>query len=243
MLAAVCLALLAFPGRTDDALALMVPGPDFGRGTLVNVSLGAHPNTPLDPGKPTFVIVHGLNPLHPLMHFEVGERYGDALRARYGNLCNVALWNWNGVTTHGLSHARVHHRAIEQGERLAETLLAMRIDRSRLALIGQSAGCVLVASAARRLTRRGGAPVRQLTMIDPAWQEHELIFEQIQAGSCAWIVENLWVPGASGFGAPAYYANVRNFEIPGPNGLYGLLNFSESDHLHAVSWHIRWLTQ
>ncbi len=242
MLLASVLSLVMVVNAPGDDYGLMAAGPDFGNGRLVNASCGAGETDRLNPSKPTFVIIHGLNPLHPLMHFTVGPRYAEALRARFGPAVNVAFWDWNAATTHGLSHWRVRRRAVGQGRLLADTLLAHRVDLSRLHLIGQSAGCVLVASTARHLASVHGRPVGRLTMIDPAWQEHALIFEELSAGTAAPRVEHLWVPGASGFGAPASYPNVWDYEVPGPSGWRGLVDFSKSDHLHAVAWHIRSLT-
>src|SRR5262245_29825997 len=115
---------------------LVEPGPDFGTGVLVNASVGAHDDTSLDPSKLTFVIVHGLNPFHPLGHFSVGPRYAEALGRRFGSSVNVVYWDWNAVTTHGLSTHRVRARAVRQGVKLADALLALGLEQERLHVIG-----------------------------------------------------------------------------------------------------------
>jgi pimeloyl-ACP methyl ester carboxylesterase len=239
----ICSSLQGFGGLLCDEIRLVEFGPDHARGVLVNASCGRRPSDPLDPGKTTILIVHGLNPFHPFAHFSVGPRYAEALRLRYGALYNVAYWDWNAATGNGLHESKERCLAVSQGYRLADQLVAQNIEPSRLHLIGQSAGCMLVAATAQRLAHRTGTPVGCVTVIDPARLEHGLIFEQLRVGLNAHIVEHLWVPGFSGFGAQANYPNVRNITLQGPRGWRGLVRVTKSDHLHAVRWHIAALTR
>jgi pimeloyl-ACP methyl ester carboxylesterase len=225
-------------GHGDGRLTLIEPGLDAAPGVLVNASLGAAPADPFDPARPTFVIVHGLNPFHPAAHIAVGPRYAEALRGRYGASCNIAYWDWNGATGLGMCARRTREKAWAHGCRLAYALQCRGADPCRVHLVGQSTGCLVAASAARRLSSACAGRVGRLTLIDPAVQDHSFLFEHIGAGTSADVVDHYWVQGPSGFGAPAPYAGVRNASLRGPSGLWGLINPGKSDHLNAVRWHI-----
>jgi hypothetical protein len=225
-------------GPSSRMVRLTQWGTDPAPGILVNLTAGARPFDPPDPARPLLVVIHGLNPLHPAMRFTVAQRYAEVIAARYGDAFNVLAWDWNGVTGHDLRVAAAQRRALAQGYRLAEALLALRVAPEQLQLVGQSAGCLVAATAARRIVERTGRMPGRLTMIDPAAPDHPWIFGRLAAGSAASAVTHYWVPGPSGFGKPAPYPGVTDAAVPGPNGWRGLVNPFRSDHLNAVRWHV-----
>ncbi len=166
-------------------IRLTAVGPSPARGLLVNRTIGRRPFDPVDPSIPAVVVVHGLNPFHPLVHFTMGQRYGDALGERYGATVQVLEWDWNAVTTTNfLFGCSANERFCEeQGKMLAAALIATRIDPSLLTFIGQSSGVVVSASAAQSLYAHHGRPIRRLTMLDPYHAQHELIFTRLSVTS------------------------------------------------------------
>jgi hypothetical protein len=222
----------------DADLRLLAWGPSPARGRLVNVTLGARPNDPIDPARPTLVVVHGANPFHPALHYAIAERYAEALGAVYGTGVNVVGWDWNADT---LRHLWLPRRNLDhvvwQGQQLAASLRATGLDPRRLHLIGQSSGSLAAASAARSMANAGQPPAR-LTLLDPARLYHDLLFGTLGAGTAAAVVDHYWVESPSAFGAEAPYAGVHNIRLAGSSGVLGLIRPFRSDHLAAVRWHI-----
>lgn len=236
------LTALAAIAATAEAgeIRLTAVGPSPARGLLVNRTVGRRPFDPVDPSIPAVVVVHGMNPFHPLIHFTMGQCYGDALGGRYGATVQVLEWDWNAVTTTNfLFGCSANERFCEaQGRMLAAALIAARIDPALLTFIGQSSGVVVSASAAQSLYAHHGRPIRRLTMLDPYHAQHELIFTRFSARSCASAIDHYWVPGPSGFGRSADYPGVTSTRLPSPRRYRGLIRPLHSDHMHAVRWHV-----
>ncbi len=236
-------ALVATAGRArGQEPRLFEWGRDPARGELVNLTAGAGPCAPIDPTRPTVVVVHGLNPLGPVAHCTVAEGYAESIGRRYGAGVNVLGWDWNGATMDRLMPRANDDRAEQQGLVLASSLMARGVDPSRLHFIGQSSGCLVVASASRVLVHVTGRFIGRITLLDPAWTHHARLFEKLQVQGTSPIVEHYWAPGPSGFGREARRANVDDRAVSGPNGLVGLVRPFHTDHLHAVRWHIRNVT-
>ena len=161
-------------------MRLAAIGPSPARGLLVNRTVGSRPFDPVDPGRPAVIVVHGLNPFHPVIHFTMGARYGETLGRRYGNSVQVFEWDWNAVTTTGLlSGLSANERFCEeQGRLLAAPLIASQIDPSLVSFVGQSSGVIVSVSASRAIAGRYGRPVARLTMLDPYHAQHDLIFSE-----------------------------------------------------------------
>lgn len=222
----------------DPNLPLMAWGPSASRGRLVNVTIGAGPMTSIHPVLPTVVVAHGANPFHRALRYAIAERYAEAFGARYGPAVQVLAWDWNADTLRHLPLAKpnIDHVA-HQGQLLASAIIAAGVDSSRLHLIGQSSGCVVVTAAARSLTN-GGRPPARLTVLDPARIYHDLVFVTLGAGSAASRVDHVWVDGMSAFGMDAPYPGVRNTRLDGTRGVLGLVRPMHSDHFASVRWHI-----
>jgi hypothetical protein len=233
------LAAVAGAARAGDA-RLTAIGPSPARGLLVNRTVGSRPFDPVDPSRPAVVVVHGLNPFHPLVRFTMGERYGEALGRTYGDSVQVFEWDWNAVTTTGLlSGLSANERFCEgQGRMLAGALIGSGIDPSRLSFVGQSSGVIVSAAAARSLAGHHGRPVARLTLLDPYCKQHELIFSRLAVTSHVSAVDHYWVPGPSGFGEPVDLPGVRSTRLASPRRYRGLLRPLHSDHMHAVRWHL-----
>jgi len=233
------LAAVAATGRAGE-IRLTAVGPSPARGLLVNRTIGRRPFDPVDPSVPAVVVVHGLNPFHPLVHFTMGRSYGEALGARYGAAVQVLEWDWNAATTTDvlLGCSANERFCEEQGRMLAAALIAARIDPALLTFIGQSSGVVVSASAAQSLYAYHGRPIRRLTMLDPYHAQHELIFNRLSVTSCASAVDHYWVPGPSGFGRSADYSGVTSTRLASPRRYRGLIRPLHSDHMHAVRWHV-----
>lgn len=213
-------------------------GGDPSRGCLVNRTVGADPRAPVDPSRPTVVVVHGVNPMHPFVHFTLAERYGESIGRRLGEAVNVLGWEWNAATLPSLRPWVNDRHAVEQGRRLAVALGSAGVDPTSLHLIGHSTGCVVAASASREFAGRG-VRVGRLTLLDPVVTQHRLIFQELGAATTASSLEHHWAAGPSGFGRPAPYLGVSNRRFDGPGGLRGLLRPSRLDHLNVVRWHLQ----
>lgn len=227
----------AIPAHAGPA-RLAAPGPDPARGELVNLTAGFDRGSAPAPGRPTVVVVHGLNPFHPLLHLTLAESYAGAINARYQGGVNILGWNWNADTIQGLGVKSNGRGAIRQGQRLAGALLASGVDPAGLQLVGHSTGCVVVSAASRALTNTGRPPGR-LTLIDPAGAEHRILFEELDAATSAAHVDHLWMPGMTGVGKSAAASpTLHETRLQPKSGLLGLVFPSRADHFNAVRWHI-----
>jgi hypothetical protein len=242
------LLVLASLGQAPTAMLIVPPQPqarllalgtDQAPGLLINCTVGVPPYAPPDPSRPTLVIVHGINPYHPFMRVEMAQRYGEAIGACWGANLNVMGWDWNASTMQGPFPVRNALLAEWQGRLLAEALMKSGLAPENLRLIGQSSGCIVVASAAREIANRYGRPVDRLILLDPRTGHHPIVFEKLGAGTAARVVEHLWATGPSGFGSDAPYANVRNQAVAGPSGWAGFISPGSLDHMQLVQWHIR----
>lgn len=231
--------LCAGPARAGGGPRLAAFGPHNARGVLVNLTPGSYPGAPIDPARPTVVVVHGLNPLHPLMHFTIAERYAEAIGRHHGAGVNVLAWDWNAVTMPSPRLSTCSQHAVGQGTALAAALSrAGLVDPSRLHMIGQSTGCVVITSAARDLTARTGRLVGGLTFLDPAVAEHGLIFNELAASSHAARVEHYWAGGLSGFGRASNAPGVVEAPAAASGGLLGLARPLHWNHFNTVRWHV-----
>jgi pimeloyl-ACP methyl ester carboxylesterase len=233
LLAATTLGLL---GERDDLIRC---GGDLAEGVLLNRTPGAGLADPIDPARPTLVFIHGFNPLSSHVHFEMAQRLSEALARRPGGCpVNLLEWDWNGRTFVGLRFSTNTEAAIAQGPRLAAELLRVGVEPSRLHIVGHSAGSLVAASAARRLACWRGAPIAQLTFLEPAAYYHESLFERLGAGSTATRVENYWAAGPSGFGQTAAYPGVFNAHVHGRTPWLGVVAPMRSGHLDIVRWYV-----
>jgi hypothetical protein len=217
---------------------LAAPGADQAPGVLINCTVGQPPFAAPDPARQSVVVVHGINPYHPFMHLEMAQRYGEAIGAAWGASFNVLGWDWNANSMQGPFPGRNADLAQCQGRVMAEVLIREGLAPEKLHLIGQSSGCIVVASAARVIADRYGRPIDHLTLLDPRTGHHGRVFETLQAGSAARVVDHLWATGPTGFGSSAPYANVRDRAVIGPSGWIGFLAPGKLDHMQLVRWHI-----
>jgi pimeloyl-ACP methyl ester carboxylesterase len=230
------IAAAAIAAFGDEELPRVVAfGGDRTPGILVNTEVNGRP---FDPRKPTLVFVHGLNPAPRFIHFPMAERLGEAVARRGIGSFNVLGWDWNGATLAGLTTAANQERAVRQGEKLAAALLALPIDPSRLHLIGQSAGTIVAASAARVVARTSGRRIAQISLLDPAANSHELVFGVLEVGQSGEVVENAFAPGPSGLGQAASQPNVRNFRVESNWQWSGTIDLRYSSHLNVVRWYL-----
>lgn len=236
------LAIMAAGPACGDGPKLFTWGRDPARGALVNVSAGAVAGSPIDPNRPTVVVVHGLNPFAPLLRCNIAECYADAIGARYGPGVNVLSWDWNSATMPSLRPRVNDEQAVAQGYALGRTLLRLGIDPANLHLIGQSSGAVVVAAAARVLVNATGRPVGRLTLLDPVGSQHPLIFGRLGAITAAASIEHYWAPGPSGFGREVHYPGVHSQAVPTPSRLFGLVRPFHADHFNTVRWHLQRIT-
>lgn len=229
---------LALPSaaQTGD-YRLFEAGRSTSEGALINCTGGKPGPWAINAAAPTLVVVHGINPFHPIRHYALGERYGESL-ARQGSGMNVLAWDWNSRTLTGLRPSVVDRNAVDQGERLGTALLQSRLAPGSIRLVGQSEGCIVATSAARTIRDRTGQPVQQLTLIDPARGQHPILFDQLGASTAALQVEHLWVDGPGGFGKPAAQPGIENTRVERQTGAFGYLRPARLDHFNAVRLHI-----
>jgi pimeloyl-ACP methyl ester carboxylesterase len=236
-IAALITAAALVAGDRPDVV-LLSSGGDPARGLLVNHSPGRRPFDPPDPALPTLVFIHGINPFPRLVHFTMAERLAEALGRRGGPPCNVLAWDWNAATVESLRAGPNSEAAVRQGVSLAFTLWKSGLDPARIRLIGHSSGGLVAASAANVLARRFSRPVAQLTLLEPAGFYHSIIFERLEAGSLAPVVENFWAPGPSAYGREVPRPGILNYRVDGPASYLGLLCPLQSDHLYIVRWYL-----
>jgi pimeloyl-ACP methyl ester carboxylesterase len=215
--------------RPSDPIQLLALGGNTSTGQVRLLS------GPFDPGRPTLVVIHGINPVPRLLHYTLAERYAEAV----GPACNVLSWDWNAATLPSYRPSVVDRAAVAQGQSLAWSLSALGVEPSRLHLIGQSTGSVVATSCARSLCLSTGRQVAQLTLLDPSSSQHPLIFGELAASRCCLVLENLFAPSPSGFGQLAPYPGVHNYSAPTPSRWRGYLRPSHIDHMNVVRWHLR----
>lgn len=244
---ALFLLALASLGQGSPAMAIAPPQPaarlialgsDDAPGLLVNCTVDSPPFAAADPSRFSVVIVHGINPYHPFMHIEMAQRYGEAIGRTWGSNVNVLGWDWNAKSMLGPFPGHNAALAERQGRAMAEALMAAGFAPENLHLVGQSSGCIVAASAARTIADRSGRLVQRLTFLDPRTGHHQMVFERLQAGTAARIVDHLWATGPTGFGSDAPYPHVRNLAVVGPSGWVGFLALGSLDHMELVRWHI-----
>ncbi len=216
---------------------LMAPGGDSARGILVNLTAGTVPGQLPHPARPTFVFIHGFNPIPHALHFTMGERLSEAVARRSGAAFNVMAWNWNAATMVGLRGSRNDANAIEQGRALAAALRSVGLAPSQVHLIGHSSGCIVAASASQSLAATTGQRVAQLTLLEPASMYHDSVFDRLAPWASAHVVENYWAEGPSGFGRHAPYPGVRNWQVPTPHPYLGVVSPQHSSHLGVLRWY------
>jgi pimeloyl-ACP methyl ester carboxylesterase len=232
-----CLTLSTVGGEGGRS-TLIAAGGDLARGVLYNRTAGQPLDAPPDPARPTFIFVHGFNPLPRTIHFEMAQRFGEAVGHRFGaGAVNVLDWDWNGATFAGIHYERNTEAAVQQGPMLADAIARAGLDPARVHLIGHSHGAIVVASAARTIAGRGGL-VAQVTLLEGAGFYHDILFERLGASSVASRVENYWSPGPSAYGQTANYPGVINVRVPPRNPLVGVVLPSHSGHVDMVRWYI-----
>lgn len=216
---------------------LMATGGNPARGLLVNLTVGGAPYDPPDPARPTIVFVHGLNPVPGFLHFTMGNRLSEAVGRRWGTGFNVLGWDWNAATFVGFHGRRNEENCLRQGQSLADALQRAGIAPDRLHLIGHSSGCIVAAAAAQRLLAAGRGTVAQLTLLEPAECYHDALFERLNPGTAARVVENYWAEGPSAFGRHAPYPGVQNWQVPTARPLLGVVSPVHSSHLEVLRWY------
>ena len=216
---------------------LMATGGNPARGVLVNLTVGAAPNQPPDPTRPTVVFVHGFNPVPGFLHFTMGDRLSEAMARRWGAGFNVLAWDWNAATYAGLHPRRNEENSMHQGYALAHAIQHTGIRPDRLHLIGHSSGCIVVAAAARGLIAAGQGAVAHLTLLEAAEFYHDAVFERLAPWSAAGVVENYWAEGPSAFGKHAPYPGVRNWQVPTARPVLGMVSPVHSSHLEVLRWY------
>lgn len=238
---------LAFPLVLIVSTILSADGPrptmlraggDSARGVLLNHSSGARPFDPPDLNKHTVVFVHGFNPAPRIVHFTMAERFSEAIQRRQREQFNVLSWDWNAATFDSLNPRVNSINAVHQGHLLAEALRRKGLEPLRIHLIGHSAGGMVATSTAHVFAKGLGSPVAQLTLLEPATFYHEVIFEQLEAGSLAPRVENYWSPGPSAYGNEVALPGVLNYQVVGTASYTGLIRPLRSDHISIVAWYL-----
>ena len=233
----VCLTGIMLVGGSGPRPVLLKWGSDPGRGLLVNRTLGTRPFDPPDPTRPTLVFVQGFNPAPRIVHFEMATRFAESL-ARRGTVCNVLEWDWNAATFDSWSPRTNSIKSVEQGRLLADALARSGVDPARIHLIGHSAGGMVVTSAAQVFATHWRRPVAQLTLLDPATYYHAVIFQQLQAGSLAPLVENYWTASPSAYGNEVRLPGVHDYHVTGHSYYYGVVRPLRSDHVSIVTWYL-----
>jgi len=214
--------------------AVLQKGGNGRMGCLLNYSCGAHWCDPIDPAKPTIVITHGWNPLPKRIHTTFAQSSAQAIKCRCGDSYNLLSWDWNAVKVSPFNDdpQRVGRC---QGRMMAAALRARGIDPTRTQIISHSLGNMVAAQAALCLSDLG--PMAQLTLLDPPESLHDEIFCKLGATRHAWVVENYWSPGVSGYGAHVCHAGVRNYVVEGPTPIRGIVDLSISNHVNVMRWY------
>jgi pimeloyl-ACP methyl ester carboxylesterase len=232
------LAIWALAAAPDDRAPLFRLGGDPSPGVLVNRSPGRQPFDPPDPSRPTVVVAHGLIPASRLIHMTMSHQFAAAMAHRGGTPVNLLSWDWSAASLAGVRSRANDKAAVEQGIRLANVHRAWGLDPSRTHLIGHSSGAIVVTAAARVLTNESGRRIARLTLLDPAESYHDVVFEQLAAGSTAEVVENCWAPGLAGFGRAVPHSGVRNLRVGRSVPRPGQRRFGTAAHFEVVHWYL-----
>jgi pimeloyl-ACP methyl ester carboxylesterase len=212
---------------------------DPSKGWLINMSPDMEWGSPIDPSRPTVVLVAGLNPDADLMTNLLAEPYSEAIGHHTPHV-NVLKWAWGAASFPSLKQSVQAHNAIAQGRMLAAALQEAGIPPRKVHLIGQSIGCLLIASAAQSLCCSTGEAVGQLTFLDALWWNHHLIFEELKAHQATSRIVNYWTDGPSGYGKPARYPGVQNCYVEwGPSPLLGVVLYWRGNHVWVSRWYVR----
>ncbi len=233
----IMLTSLMMLGGSGGRPVMLKWGSDPARGLLVNRTLGTRPFDPPDPSRPTVVFIPGFNPAPRIVHFEMAIRIAESL-GRRGVACNVLEWDWNAATCDSFIPRINSINSVAQGRYLAVQLARAGIEPSRTHLIGHSAGGMVATSAAHTFAIGWGRPVAQLTLLEPASYYHAVIFQQLQAGSLAPVVENYFTTSPSAYGKEVHLAGVRDHHVSGRSFYYGVINPIRSDHVSIVVWYL-----
>jgi pimeloyl-ACP methyl ester carboxylesterase len=180
------------------------------------------------------VITHGWNPLPNRIHTTFGSASATALKCRCGDSYNLMSWDWNGVRVSPFNDEPLRVGR-EQGRMMAAALRARGVDPSRTQIIGHSLGTIVAAQAAVCLQDLGCTA--QLTLLDAPESYHEQIFRQLAPTRHAYVVENYWAPGVSGYGAHVPIAGVQNYAVQGIWPIIGIVDLSLSNHVYVMRWY------
>lgn len=235
---ALLLTALGLLAASPDRPKQYILGKDVSPGILRNWTVGCRPFDPPDPSRPTLVFVQGFNPAPRLVRCTIPEQLALAVARRGGPVVNVMAWEWNAATWAGLRPEVNQANAVDHGRRLAAALQGAGLAAHKIHLVGQSTGCIVVTAAARALRDQSGTLVGQLTLLDPATLYHHVVFEQLNAGTTSYRVENYWADGPSGFGKSVAYYGVTNMQVDGPKSLIGVVVLPRSSHWHVASWYL-----
>lgn len=226
----------------DRRIFDLVPSTTSQNGRLLNLSADAvSTDAPFEPARATMVVTHGFNPFAWAGQWTLMQGYALAVHERFASRFNVAGWDWNAATLVSFDTTMNAANAVEQGERLADALRAADVEPARTHMIAHSLGCVLAASAAKRLheSAPSGARLRQVTFLDAVAQQHALIFDQLDAAAHADRVENYWAAAPGGFGQPAADPSVFNERfVSGATLLGGRFDPTQLDHVRILSWYL-----
>jgi hypothetical protein len=212
---------------------------DPSQGFLINMSPDMEWGSPIDPSRPTVVVVAGLNPFPDHLTNLLAEPYSEAIGQHTPHI-NVLKWAWSGASNPAPLQSVQAHNAIAQGRKLAAALQETGIPPHKLHLIGQSLGCLLVAATAQSLCCAAGEPVAQITFLDALWWNHHLIFKEIKAYEFTNRIVNYWTDGPSGYGKPEHYPGVQNCYVEwGPYPVSGLILFWKGNHVWVSRVYVR----
>lgn len=205
---------------------------------LTNMSVGAAPDSPINPSLPTYVITHGYNPLPGFVRLSTPEAYASKLRACHGNQINVLTWHWDSRGQG--SHHRNNQNATRSGRGLANALIARGVVPEQTTMIGHSMGAVVISKAANCIFYETGRCTQELVLIDAPKRRLPIILHELNVTECATVVKNVWASGLSGVGAPVNDPRVMNIAAPSRRrriGCRGPLCVARNNHMDVVLWY------
>ncbi len=210
--------------------SIVALGRDRSRGCLVEYYPGVR-------GGPVVVITHGFNPFPRVVRFSFMQSYANCIHARCGPHVRILGWDWNRATLAGLRTCRNQLNCRGQGECLARALLQEGINPARTHLIGHSMGSIVVSSAARCLANQR-CPVQRVTLLDPVWIYHPMIFDCLDVTSAACTVDHYWTPRPTGLGADSCRPDVADYCVRRRNTIGGRVNLLRSNHVYVLPWYL-----